>query len=172
MGSLLYLQYPLSVDDLSSILHALHRHLTTLGIHCALGGCHSILAIKNDCDAIEPYHASLQDFLTDQSWSQNLFHPPAASHGRLMFACLSAITRAFNDGKPAPEYATVSWYYHSYLFLSASKGSEELEELRDDAQELVKKIDLNWVRVWMIEALCFAGLPYLREAKFPAEVRI
>jgi hypothetical protein len=81
------------------------------------------------------------------------------------------MTRAFNEGKPAPEYALVSWYYHSCSFLSAGEGSEELEELRDEARELVKRIDLNWVRMWMEEALCWAGLPYLRMVKFPTEVR-
>jgi hypothetical protein len=170
MGSFLYLRHPLSILELSSILHPLYRHLTMSGIHYALGGCHSILAITNDNTAIEPYHASLRDFLTDQSRSQTLFHPPATSHGRLAFACLSAITRAVNDGTPAPEYALISWYYHSCFFLSVGKGSEGLEELRDEARELVKRIDLNWVRVWMREAFCLAGLPYLRRAKFPTKV--
>ena len=171
MGSLLYLRYPLSVNGLSIILHPLHRHLTMSGIHCALEGCHSILAITDDYTAIEPYHASLRDFLTDQQRSQTLFHPPATSHGQLMFACLLAITRAFNDGELAPKYAVVSWYYHSCFFLSAGDGSEGLEELRDGAWELVNKVDLNWIRLWMIEALCWAGVPYLREVKFPTQVR-
>jgi hypothetical protein len=39
--------------------------------------------------------------------------------------------------------------YRCIIFLSAGENSEELEELRDEARELVKKIDLNWVRVWM-----------------------
>ena len=171
MGCLLYLRYPLSVSDLSNILHGLHGHLTMSGIRSALGGCHSLLAIKNDDAPIEPYHASFRDFLTDQSRSQSLFHPPAASHGRLMFGCLSAITRAFNGSEHAPKYALVSWYYHSCSFLPAGEGSEELEELRDEARELVKKIDLNWVMEWMAEALCWAGLPYLRKVKFPTKVR-
>jgi hypothetical protein len=55
--------------------------------------------------------------------------------------------------------------------LSAGEGSEELEELRDEARELVKKFDLKWVRVWMGEALCWAGLSYLRRAKFSTKVR-
>jgi RecA/RadA recombinase len=172
MGSLLYLRRPLSVHDLFTILHPLYRHLTMPVIRSALDGCHSILAITNDDNtAIESYHASLRDFLTDHSRSQTLFRPPATSHGRLAFACLSAITRAFNDGQPAPKYALISWYHHSCLFLSAGEGGEELEELRDEARELVKKIDLKWVRVWMGEALCWAGLPYLRRAKFSTKVR-
>jgi hypothetical protein len=171
MGSLLYLRHPLSVDELSTILHPLCKHLTVSVIRSTLDGCHSILAIANDNDtAIEPYHASLRDFLTDQSRSKTLFHPAATCHRQLTFACLSAITRAFSDGKPAPEYALILWYIHSCLFLSAGDGSQELEALRDEARMLVKKIDLNWIRLWMGEALCWAGLPYLRGAKFSSEV--
>jgi hypothetical protein len=98
MGSLLYSQYPPSIYDLSTILHPLYRQLMISGIHYALGGCHSILAIAIDDDtAIEPYHASLEDFLTDQSRSQTLLHSPATSHddshlpvfqGPSMMACL------------------------------------------------------------------------------------
>jgi len=163
MGSLLYLQYPLSVNGLSAILQPLHGHLTVSGIRSALGGCHSILAIMKDDVPIEPYHASFRDFLTDQSRSQSLFYPPATSHGRLMFACLSVITRAFNDDRSARHYAVVSWYRHSCFFLSAGGGSEELDELRDEAWELIKKIDLNWVKAWMIEALCWVDVQYLRK---------
>jgi len=47
--------------------------------------------------------------------------------------------------------------------MSAGGGSEELEELRDDARELIKKIDLNWVKVWMIEALYWVDVRYLRK---------
>jgi len=168
MGALLYLRYPLNVKDLSIILHPLHGHLTISGIRSALGGCHSILAITNDDAPIKPYHASLRDFLTDQSRSQSLFYPPATCHGRLMVACLSAITKAFNDDERAPRYAVLSWYYHSCSFLSAG---EELEELKDEAWELVKKIDLSWVRVWMMEALISVGVPYLRRVKLPTKVR-
>jgi hypothetical protein len=88
-----------------------------------------------------------------------------------MFACLSAITSAFDDGKQAPGYSVRSWYYHSCSFLSASKGNDELGELEEDTQNLVKKIDLNWVRAWMVEAVYLVGLSYLRKAKLPTKVR-
>jgi hypothetical protein len=88
-----------------------------------------------------------------------------------MFACLSAITSAFNGGEHAPKYAAVSWYYHSCLFLSASEGSEGLEELRVGAYELVEKIDLDWIKAWMKEALRWTGVPYLRKVKIPTKVR-
>jgi hypothetical protein len=79
-----------------------------------------------------------------------------------MIGCLSAITKAFSDGTPPPEYGVISWYYHAGLFLSTGGASEESEELKEKAQELLTKIDLNWVKSWMAEALCWAGIPYLK----------
>jgi hypothetical protein len=80
-----------------------------------------------------------------------------------MFGCLSAITRAFSDGTRAPQYAVVSWYYHACFFLSTGSSSEGLEELKDRSQDLFTKIDMNWIKLWMTEALFCAGVPYLRE---------
>jgi hypothetical protein len=78
-----------------------------------------------------------------------------------MVACLKAITRAFNDGSNPPKYALISWYYHACLFMAAPRASG-LEGLKDEAEELVKKIDSKWVKVWMMGALRLAGVPYLR----------
>jgi hypothetical protein len=169
MGGLMYLRYQLAVDDLSSILLALDEGLTGSGIRCALRRCHSVLVIAGDNTPIDPHHASLRDFLTDQSRSRALFHAPATCHGRLMFGCLSAITRAFSNGNRAPEYALVSWYYHA-CSLSAGGTSEGLGELRDETRKLVKEINLNWVRSWLIEAAFWAGVPYLRGNLSPTKV--
>ena len=169
MGSLIYLRSPLAINDLSSVMLAFDEHLMSTGIRYALGGCHSILIIPEDTP-IESYHASLQDFLTDQSRSMAFFCAPAICHGRLMFGCLWAITRAINDEKQAPEYALISWYYHACCFLSATHVGEELEEQDDETHELFKKINVNWVKWWMIEALSYAGLPYLRAEFAPSKV--
>jgi hypothetical protein len=79
-----------------------------------------------------------------------------------MFGCISAITRAFSDGTPPPEYAQVSWFYHACSFLSTGGGSEELGELDGKAKEMIKKIDLRWVMSWLMTALYRAGVHYLR----------
>ena len=165
MGSIMYLRYQLGIDDLSRILLALNEHLTSSDIRIALRRCHSILVIPNDNSGIKLCHASLRDFLTDQSRSETLFQAPAICHGRLMFGCLSEITRAFSDGTCAPQYAVVSWYYHACFFLSTGGPGEGLQEMKDRSQELFNlfmKIDLNWVKLWMSEALLWAGVPYLR----------
>ena len=138
-------------------------------IHSALSGCHSILVITANNTPFKSYHASLQDFLTDQLRSQTLFYAPAMSHAQLLLGCLGAITRAFNNGTLAPKNALVSWYYHAGLVLCMPCASQGLGGLRDEeAEELVKKIDLKWVKSWMAEALGWAGVPYLIK-QFPHE---
>ena len=152
MGSIMYLKSPLSVDDLSSILFAFNKYLTTPGILSALRRCHSILSIVEG-RTINPYHSSLRDFLTDQSRAMTLFLAPAMCHGRLVLGCVSAITRAFRDGTSAPKYALLFWYHHACSALTTSSGdSEGLGDLKDEVQELVKTIDLNWVKSWIIQA--------------------
>jgi DNA polymerase III delta prime subunit len=164
MGTLMYLRYPLTINELSAVL-------TVNSVRFSLRGCHSILVIPGDNTEIKYYHASLRDFLTDESRSGTLVYPPATSHGQLMVACLKAITRAFNDGSNAPKYALISWYYHACLFMVAPRASG-LEGLQDEAEGLVKKIDSKWVKFWMVEALRWAGVPYLRGQLTPEKVRV
>ena len=160
MGSLMYLKSPLSVDDLSGILFTLNRHLTRHGILSALRRCHPILSIAEG-RTINPYHASLRDFLTDQSRSTTLFLAPATCHGQLMLGCLSAITMAFRVGESGPKYALVSWYHHACSFLITS-SADVLGQMKDQVQELVAKIDLDWVKSWLIDALFWKGGKSLR----------
>ncbi|KAF8704497.1 hypothetical protein AX14_013936 [Amanita brunnescens Koide BX004] len=162
MGALMHLQYSLPINKFSQVLFDDNKPLDVHDIFFALGGCHSILAIPEDnTKEIEPYHASLRDFLADKSRSKTLSYTPAISHAQLMVGCLQAITRAFNDGSHAPEYALISWHHHAYLFLSAPGTSEGLGGLTDEVTELIQKIDLKWVKSWMTEALRWVGVPYL-----------
>ena len=171
MGSVMYLRYPLSVDDLSAILATLNKYLTSAGICSALRGCHSILSFGAG-EIIEPRHASLRDFLTDQSRSMTLFLAPATCHGRLMLGCLSVITRAFSDGTAAAKYPLVSWYHHACFFLTTSANvGDGLREMRQKAQELVKKMDLNWIRSWMIQAWQWVAIPDFQVDLPPSKVQ-
>ncbi|KAF8646673.1 hypothetical protein AX14_009048, partial [Amanita brunnescens Koide BX004] len=68
MGALIHLQYPLPINKFSQVLFDVNKPLKVHDILYALGGCHSILIIpEDDTKAIIPYHASLRDFLADQS---------------------------------------------------------------------------------------------------------
>jgi hypothetical protein len=173
MGPLMYLRYPLSIDKLSTVLLTyIDNSQENVVIRFALGGCHSIVIIPdNTYTEITFHHASLRDFLTDQSRSNTLFYNPAMSHGQLMVGCLRAITRSFREGSDAPEYALISWHHHASLFLSARGASEELGGLKEEAEELIKKIDLKWVKVWMVQALYWAGIPYFRGELTQKKVR-
>ena len=162
MGSLMYLRNPLSVGDLSMILFTLNKHLRPPGILSALRRCHSILSIGAG-STINPYHASLRDFLTDQSRAATLFLAPATCHGRLTLACLSAITRAFGVNSYGPKYALVAWYCHACSFLNTSSGhSEGLRDVEDEIRGLVKNINLNWVKSWLIQVFYWRGMAYLK----------
>ena len=162
MGSLMYLKYPLSVDDLSIVLLSLNKHLTSAGILSALRRCHSILSI-GEGSTISPYHASLRDFLTDESRASTLFFAPATCHGRLMLACLLAITKPSREGTSRPPYALVSWYYHTFSVLITRNGDiEGLGGMKDEFQGLVKLIDVSWVKSWLIQALRWTEVLYLK----------
>ncbi|KAF8239870.1 hypothetical protein L208DRAFT_1385473 [Tricholoma matsutake] len=130
MGTLMHLQYPLTINKLSTVLLTYDNNLESNVVHSALGGCHSI------------------------SWSNTLFYTPAMSHGQLMVGCLGAITRSFSDGSIVPAYALISWHHHASLYLSALGANEGLGGLKDEAEELVK--------VWLVQELLWAGVPYLR----------
>ncbi|KAF8670100.1 hypothetical protein AX14_005945 [Amanita brunnescens Koide BX004] len=166
MGSLMYLRYPVTIDELSAVLLNVDNRLKSSVIRSALSGCHSIIAIPtNSITEIKFYHVSLQDFLTDQSRSQTLFYAPAMCHAQLLVGCLGAITMAFNNGTLAPKYALVSWCRHACSFLSVPRTSKGLGGLRDEeAKELVKKINLKWVKSWMAEALGLS-VPYIQHFK-------
>ena len=161
MGALMHLRYPLPINKFSQVLFDGNKPLEVHDILFALGGCHSILVIpEDDTKEIIPYHASLRDFLADQSRSKDLFYTPAMSHAQLMLGCFQAITRAFNNGSHAPEYPLISWHHHACLFLSEPGTREGLGELTDEVMELIQKINLKWVKSWMTEALWWAGVPY------------
>jgi DNA polymerase III delta prime subunit len=171
MAAIMHLRYSLTINELSVVLLTIDNGLDGPAVRFALAGCRSILNVPGDNTEIKSYHASLRDFLTNQSRSNILFYAPATSHGQLMVACLSTITRAFSDDTHAPEYALVSWYYHACLSLSAHGLSEGLGGLKDEAEELVKKINLKWVKVWMVEAVQLAGVSYLRGQLTQEKVR-
>lgn len=177
MGSIIHLRYSLSVDDLSRILPLLGGVIVS-----ALDGCRSILVIPEGNTPITFYHPLLQEQRSDDP-DMAL----ATCHGRLMLGCLDTMTGAVSEGKIESTYALVSWYRHACLFLSHAtdgeleKLKEENLKLKEESRKLkgesqkpkeenqwVEKIDLNWVKSWMIAALKYAGLPYLRaDTKLP-----
>jgi hypothetical protein len=163
IGSLMYLRYSLSIDELSEVLlDDKDKSLSSKKVRSALSGCHSILIIPDDnAREIRSYHASLRDFLTDQSRSTHLFYAPAISHSPLMVRCFKVITRSVHDRRRPPEYALVSWYCHARWFLASLPPKQGLGWLEEVAKALVTRLTLEWVKSWLKEALYWAGVPYL-----------
>ena len=150
----MYSQHLLLVDELFTILSTLNKHLTTPGILSALRRCHSI-SIAED-ETINPYHGSLRNFLTDESRATTrLFLAPATCHGRLMVGCFSAIADSFRDASFVPSrYAFMSWHYHACSVLIAISGDDEgLGKMEGMVQEMIKAIDLKWVKRLIIWAI-------------------
>ncbi|KAG6906285.1 hypothetical protein DXG01_014765 [Tephrocybe rancida] len=166
MGSLLYLRYPLSTANLSSFLLSTeepHKPLTIENIYGALNGCHSVLIVPEDGQPITFHHASLQDFLTNQKRSKDLLYVPTTYHAQLMICSLEAIMTAFSSGANASEYTLIAWHHHAYCFLSAADTDNHIAGgLEHKAVDLIKNIDLEWVKLWLIQALFWVGIPYLR----------
>ncbi|KAG6904256.1 hypothetical protein DXG01_011378, partial [Tephrocybe rancida] len=166
MGSLLYLQYPLSTKNLSSLLLSTEEPYESLNIeniYGALNGCHSVLIVPEDGQPITFHHASLQDFLTNEKRSKDLFYAPVTYHAQLMICSLEAITAAFSSGANALEYALIAWHHHACCFLSAANTNNHIPGgLEHKAVDLIKNIDLEWVKSWLKKALFWAGIPYLR----------
>jgi hypothetical protein len=153
MGSLMYLRIPFPIDELAVLLE-----LSAPQIRTALDRCRSILIIPDqDIETIRPYHASLQDFLTDHHRAQGLWCAPANCHALLAVQCLKAITNAYRSGLHPPRYDSIAWLHHATSLLSATSDRGELQSLLSTFEVGMKEIDLKWVEYWMSEALVVAS---------------
>jgi hypothetical protein len=149
LGSLVYLRVPLPIDQLAVLLE-----LNAPEIRIALDRCHSILVIPDeDTQPIQPYHASLRDFLTNHERAQDLFCIPASCHAILTIQCLKAITNAYRGGLEPPQYACRAWFYHAVSLLSDVSQSREFCLLLSAVEVEMEQIDLKWVEYWMVEAM-------------------
>ncbi|KAG6913289.1 hypothetical protein DXG01_008151, partial [Tephrocybe rancida] len=161
MGSLLYLQYPLSITNLSSFLLSTEEPYESLNIeniYSALNGCHSVLIIQENSQPITFHHASLQDFLTNEKRSKDLFYAPMTYHAQLMICSLEEIMAAFSSGTNPSEYALIAWHHHACCFLSAANTNNHIPGgLEHKAVDLIQNIDLEWVKSWLTKALFWVG---------------
>lgn len=130
LSTIILIQKHLSAEQLGLLLG-----LGTDVINAALAGLGSILIIpeKND-RPIQPFHASLHNFLTDSHRSQEFFINPAIYHTSILLNCLKIILtnhKQETDPNEVIRYACVSWCHHlhsavfhgasDYLLLSESK---------------------------------------------------
>jgi hypothetical protein len=143
MGALMHLADTIRIEGLSQLLG-----LKTSDIRISLDRCHSVLFIPDDdTQPIRPYHASLQDFLTNKERSQSLFCVPSASHLRLMVGCVNDLTQACKTDSDPFLYSCSYWGHHASQILSDTSTAHAHSLLLHDVAE---QIDLGWVKYWLI----------------------
>jgi RecA/RadA recombinase len=161
IGSLMYLERPLTINQLARLLRMEANHILL-----ALQGCRSILSIPDDYDkSIRPYHASLRDFLTDCNRSDIHFLDPVKHHAQVTTNCLEVISESLparmNDNGTLPDeplkYACLSWYRHYSHVLSHEHPSPDLKFVCGDINIAMKTVDLQWLEYWLLEVVAFVN---------------
>jgi hypothetical protein len=154
MGSLMYLERPLSINQLAQLLR-----LRAARIQQAMQGCHSILAVPdNNDDSIRPYHASLHDFLRDSQRAQHHFLSPVEYHALISARCLDMIMMGFKNnttkgGEPM-SYACEAWHHHCCILLSNEDCTcDKFNFCLGCLQDAMEDIDLQWLKYWLYEGL-------------------
>lgn len=148
MGAIAFLRIPLSISGLGQLLC-----LDTSCIRLALRGCSSILLIPDDDEGYpRPYHASLQDFITDPNRAPNLFDPVRCNE-IVMRYCMELIRRDFESetyGGKALEYACSYWCSHFCSMLSFYNGFNHItSDFTLWMESLLDKLRSEWLKSWV-----------------------
>jgi len=127
IGAIMCLSRPLPIKQLGLLLA-----LETGEIRAALRRLESILNIPHDDNkAIQPFHASLHDFLTSSGHSEQFF---ISHHTSILLHCFGIILDN-QEGRVDEEvalYACANWCYHFERVLT-NGGEDELLHSRDGA---------------------------------------
>lgn len=156
IGTMMYLlggfSGGLTINELGQLLQ-----LPAANIRLALRGCKSILVVPGSDDYIHPYHASLQDFLTDlDRATKDHYLDPVEHHGLIMGDCINLIIgdleNNIEDGKPL-QYACQYWCRHLHLALSYAKGNDYVKLHLGPKESLIQSLCFLWMKEWM----CIVG---------------
>jgi hypothetical protein len=108
------------------ILAPLLQFNSVYDVRLALRGCLSILLVpEDDYGYIRPYHASLQDFLTDCNRGGDRFLDPVKCNISIVDGCIQLITSNSTSG--SIHYAYWHWGHHLYLSLCYAKDLEHIQ---------------------------------------------
>jgi hypothetical protein len=149
VGAIMFLRPILTVHALEQFLR-----LQSGGVRLALCGCQSILVIPDadDDGTIQPYHASLQDFLTDHDRAGNHFLDATNHHISILVDCLKfTIADAENNtgGGKHVDYAWQNWCHHFSLVLLHGRDNGHIESsLQDWLADVIMKMQQSWLKLW------------------------
>jgi NACHT domain len=151
MSAIILLQEPLTIMELGEFLH-----LTSAEVRIALQGTRSILNIpESDDKAVVPYHASLGDFVRDNSRSAGHISTLNEQHRILMDQCIHlAITgmeylESDRIHSVAMLYAYRNWCYHLASLLASPDGLANIPSQIQLLKSFLSKIKQQWLRHWL-----------------------
>jgi hypothetical protein len=130
----------------------LFLHLQVDEILYAVQGLEPILDIPEENDKpLQPYHASLHDFLTDHSRSEDLFINPAKQHFSITLLCLRIILGDSIIDNEVTNYACRNLFHHFRCTLIQG-GMDDLQPPQfNDFEESWKSLGdrsfLGWFKV-------------------------
>ena len=147
ISAIVLLQEPLAIVDLEEFLH-----LTPGEIRVALEGTRSILNIpETDDEAVVPYHASLGDFVQDETRSLSQF----SSKDNIMLDHCIQLVMGMMKTEPSGKYSRAilyscqNWSYHLASCLAREEQLESIIAQVQALEEFVSKIKQQWLRFWL-----------------------
>jgi hypothetical protein len=158
MHTIMFLHQPLTIKGLEHLLL-----LKSGSIRQALRGCQSILLIPidDDKDSIQPYHASLRDFLTSSERAKGHFLDAMKSHTYILVHCLRLLVtleKETRDGEHL-DYACQNWSHHFLSVLMRGGTIDYVDShLGIKMAVIVGKMENQGLKVWMYKLGDVAGL--------------
>jgi hypothetical protein len=132
-----------------SILQQLLQLGSVYDVRLALCGCLSILLVPEDDEGyIRPYHASLQDFLTDSNRGRNQYLDPVKCNTAIMDGCIQLITSNSTNYWASLSYAHWNWGHHLHLALSYAQDLDYIQSHLGPRVELLLNYLLQQLETW------------------------
>jgi hypothetical protein len=131
-----------------NILPQLLQLNSVYDVRLALRGCLSILLVpEDDDDYIRPYHASLQDFLTDCNRGGDRFLDPVKCNMSIVDGCIQLMT-SNSTSNASICYAYRHWGHHFYSSLYYAKDLDHIQSSFGLRVEQLLKYLLQQQNTW------------------------
>jgi hypothetical protein len=138
---------------------ALLLQLSLDDVRLALRGCLSILLVpEDDKDYIRPYHASLQDFLTDSNRGRDRYLDPVKCNMYIVDGCIQLITSNSTSDSASLHYAHGNWGHHLHLTLSYAQDLDYIQSHLAPRVEQLLKYLLQQLKTWFCSLRSHFGM--------------
>jgi hypothetical protein len=159
LGAVLFTRDDPNIDILPQLLQL----NSVYDVRLALRGCLSILLVpEDDDDYIRPYHASLQDFLTDCNRGGDRFLDPVKCNIFIVDGCIQLITSNSTSGASI-RYAYRHWVHHFHLSLYYAKDLDHIQSSFGLRVEQLLKYLLQQQKTWFCSLYGTTGVKQVQE---------